>query len=186
MIEQSYKGYLLAAHPKRSDSLLRRSVILVLDHDSGGAVGLQINKPYTNDITLKTVMENVNLSVDVDQPLYYGGTESSNRIHIVHTLDWYSPTTTKITDHIGVSNDLSVLAAISKNEGPNFYRACAGFVRWMPGHLDGEILGEEPWNISQSWSFTPATVETLFSLDDIDQWHRVIGESSRLQVSNWF
>jgi len=186
MIEQHYKGYLLAAHPKRPDALLRRGVILVLDHGVNGAIGLQINKSFTNDITFQRVMENVNLSIDIDCPLYNGGTESANRIHVVHSLDWYSPTTTKITESIGVSNDLSVLAAISRNEGPEFFRACAGFTQWMPGHLDGEVSGEDPWTINHSWSYTPASIETVFRLDDIEQWHKVISESSRLQIANWF
>lgn len=186
MIEQSYKGYLLAAHPKRRDPVLRRGVMLILDHDRGGAIGLQINKPFTNDISFKNVMNNVSLSVDHDQPLYHGGVESTNRIHVIHTLDWYSPTTVKVSDHIGVSNDISVLTAISENEGPDYFRVCAGFTKWMPGHLDGEVLGEDPWSIEQSWSFAPATPETVFTTDDIDQWHRVISESSRLQVANWF
>lgn len=186
MIEQNYKGYLLAAHPKRQDPILRRGVMLIIDHDDTGAIGLQINKPFTNDITFATVMQNVGLPTGVDQPLYNGGPESTNRIHVIHSLDWYSPTTIKITDRIGVSNDVSVLAAISKNEGPEYFRVAAGFTRWLPGHLDGEILGEAPWHITQSWSFAPADVETVFNLDDIEQWHTVIAESSRLQTSNWF
>jgi putative transcriptional regulator len=186
MIEQNYRGYLLASHPRRLDALLRRSVILVLDHDKTGAIGLQINKPFTNDVTFRTVMENVNMSVSIDQPLYNGGQESINRIHVVHSLDWFSPTTSKITDKIGVSNDLSVLAAISQNEGPEYYRVCAGFTRWSPSHLEGEIAGEAPWTVNQSWSFAPSNYENVFGLDDIDQWHGVINESNRLQISNWF
>lgn len=186
MIEQNYRGYLLAAHPKRLDAFLRRSVVLILDHDKSGAIGLQINKPFTNDVTFQTVMENVNMSIATDQPLYNGGSESVNRIHVIHSLDWYSPTTSKITDKIGVSNDLSVLAAISQNEGPEYYRVCAGFTRWLPGHLEGEILGENPWTINHTWSYAPADHDNLFGPDDIEQWHGVIAESSRLQVSNWF
>jgi hypothetical protein len=56
----------------------------------------------------------------------------------------------------------------------------------MPRHLEGEVVGEEPWTINQSWSFIPATLESVFTLDDIDQWHKVIGESSRQQVASWF
>jgi putative transcriptional regulator len=186
MIEQNYQGYLLAAHPKRQDPILRRGVMLILDHDQTGAIGLQINKPFTNEVSFQTVMKNVGLSVDQDQPLYNGGIESTNRIHVIHSLDWYSPTTVKVTDYIGVSNDISVLTAISNNEGPDYFRVCAGFTRWMPRHLEGEVVGEEPWTINQSWSFIPATLESVFTLDDIDQWHKVIGESSRQQVASWF
>lgn len=186
MIEQNYKGYLLAAHPRRTEPTLRKGVLLVLDHDSTGSIGLQINKPFTNDITFQTVMQNVGLHSDCDQPLYCGGSESTNRIHVLHTLDWYTANTTKITDQIGVSHDVSVLAAISKNEGPEQFRVVAGFTRWLPGHLEGEIRAQEPWTINHSWSWVPADPDTVFGQDDVDQWHTVIAQSSRMQVSSWF
>jgi len=186
MIEQNYTGYLLASHPKRAEPMLRRSTILVIDHDASGAIGLQINKPYVSNLTLNTVMQNVGLSTSNDQPLYNGGTESSNRIHIIHTLDWFSPTTNRINEQIGISSDLSVLTAIGNDEGPSQLRAVAGFTRWLPGYLEGEILGEAPWTINHCWSFTPATADTLFGYTDLEQWHKVITDSSRQQVSSWF
>jgi len=186
MFEQNYTGYLLASHPKREDGILRRSTILVIDHDNAGAIGLQINKPYNNNLSVESVMKNNGLTIPNDQPLYNGGAESTNRIHVIHTLDWFSPTTNKVTDQIGISSDLSILAAISNNEGPSYFRAIAGFTRWLPGHLEGEVLGEDPWTINHSWSCIQADPETVFGYTDIDQWHRVIGESSREQVANWF
>lgn len=186
MIEQNYRGYLLAAHPKRPDPHLRKGVMLVLDHDSSGAIGLQINKPFSNNVSFNTVMKTVGLPNPTDQPLYNGGPEATNRIHVIHSLDWYSSSTTKITDQIGVSNDISVLAAISEGQGPEYFRVVAGFARWLPGHLDGEIIGEDPWNINHTWTFVPADIDILFGLDDIDQWHKIIAESGRMQVSTWF
>ena len=186
MIEQNYQGFLLAAHPRRQEPLLRRGVVLVIEHDKTGAIGLQLNKPYTNDINFQTVMDNVGLTSPYEQPLYNGGPSATNRIHVIHSLDWYSPSTVKVTDKIGVSHDVSILSAIAHNEGPEYFRVAAGFTRWLPGHLEGEIAGEAPWTINHTWSFTPADCETVFELDDIDQWHRVISESSRIQVDTWF
>lgn len=186
MYEQNYTGFLIASHPKRSDSNLRRSAILIIDHDTSGVIGLQINRPYTNNVTVDSVMRNIGLNIDNDQLLYNGGTESINRIHIIHTLDWFSPTTNKLTEQIGISSDLSVLTAISKQEGPKEFRAIAGFTRWLPGQLEGEILGEAPWNINQSWSFIRGEPELVFGYTDIDQWHRVIADSSKQQVASWF
>jgi putative transcriptional regulator len=186
MIEQNYRGFLLAAHPKRPDPHLRKGVVLVLDHDQNGAIGLQINKPFTNDVTFETVMRNVGLPCPRDYPLYHGGPEHANRIHVIHTLDWYSPSTVKVTDQIGVSNDISVLAAISESQGPECFRVVAGYTSWPPGHLLGEIKAEDPWTINHSWTFIPADIDMLFDRDDIDQWHNIISESGRIQVSSWF
>jgi putative AlgH/UPF0301 family transcriptional regulator len=186
MIEQNYTGYLLSSHPKRVDAALRRSTILIIDHDATGAIGLQINKQFLSNVTLNSVMQNVGLSTGNDQPLFNGGTESTNRIHIIHTLDWFSPTTNRLNEEIGISSDISVLSAISKYEGPSQLRAVAGFTRWLPGYLEGEILGEAPWTINHCWSFTPANADTLFGYTDLEQWHKVITDSSRQQVSSWF
>jgi putative AlgH/UPF0301 family transcriptional regulator len=92
----------------------------------------------------------------------------------------------KITEEIGVSNDMSVLVAIAQGEGPELFRAVAGFTRWPAGYLEGEILGEAPWTITDTWNFAPATPDMVFGTDDLEQWHQVIYESGRLQVSNWF
>jgi putative transcriptional regulator len=186
MIEQNYRGYLLAAHPKRPDPYSRRGVMLVLDHDTTGAIGLQINKPFSNDVSFDIVMQNVGLHTDRDQPLYNGGPEATNRIHVIHSMDWFSPTTIKLSDKIGVSNDMSVLAAISENSGPDNFRVVAGYTKWLPGYLEGEIDGTAPWNINHTWTFIPPDAEILFGLDDLDQWHKIIAESGRLQIANWF
>jgi putative transcriptional regulator len=184
MIEQNYQGYLLAAHPKRQESILRRGVMLVIEHDKTGAIGLQINKPYTNDINFQTVMENVGLSSDHDQPLYNGGPDATNRIHVIHSLDWYSPSTVKVTDQIGVSHDVSILAAIANNEGPEYFRACAGYWSWDDGELEQQLNLKKP--NTHRWELAPATLETVFECNELDQWHQCIDASTRNQVSVWF
>ena len=156
-----------------------------MDHDSTGAVGLQINKPFSG-LSFDTVMQNVGLHLDSDQPLYNGGPESINRIHVIHSMDWSSPTTIKLTDQLGVSNDLSVLIALSENQGPEYFRVVAGYTKWLPGHLEGEISGEGPWNISHTWTYIPSDPGIVFGMDDIDQWHQIISDGARMQVASWF
>jgi putative transcriptional regulator len=181
------KGQLLASHPKRAEPALRKGVILVVRHDETGAVGLQINKQFHDEsFTLYTVMKNQGLYTDLDQPLYYGGDDGPSRIHIIHSLDWYASSTVKINQNIGVSNDVSILAAISENEGPEYFRAIAGYTKWGRGKLDLEVLGQEPYSIVDSWSCAPASMESVFELDDIDQWYKVIDDSTKIQVSAWF
>jgi|694.fasta_scaffold120044_3 putative transcriptional regulator len=186
MTEQNYRGNLLASHPKYPDPDLRKSVILVLDHDENGAIGLQINKPYQNGVSFSTVMQNAGLYYDSDQPLFIGGQESSNRVYVIHSLDWYSPTTSKISDTLGVSTDLSILMAISQGEGPEYFQAVAGYTKWESNELEGEISGLEPWSSLHSWNYIPASLEVIFDIEPKDQWATVINISSRLQISTWF
>jgi putative AlgH/UPF0301 family transcriptional regulator len=181
------KGHLLSAHPRRSDNPLKKGVLLVIDQDLTGSVGLQINKPMTNHPNLVTVMQSLGINYSEDIPIYFGGTENANRIIVVHSNDWSSPGTTKITEDISISNDVSVLTAIAANQGPSKFRAVAGYTRWLPGHLESEIDGELPYNdISRSWIHIPASSELIFGSSGIDQWHYVLEQSAKAQIATWF
>jgi putative transcriptional regulator len=184
---ENFKGYLLAAHPKRADSILKKGVVLIIDHDISGAIGLQINKPLENSTSLGTIMSNMGLPLKDDDSVYFGGPENTNRIIVLHSLDWSSSTTTKIGENFGISNDISVLAAISQGKGPDLFRAIAGYVRWPPGHLENEIDMLPPWDdISKSWQIKEAEIDDIFSVDKSDQWHYILDQSAKQQISTWF
>ena len=185
MPNKNFFGCLLAAHPKRSYDLLVNSVMLIFKHDRSGALGLQINKPFINGASLNSVMENLGMdSTYVDDPLYIGGEQNHNRIYIVHTLDWFTSSTLKFNDDIGLSGDLSILSALSAGQGPSQYRAIAGYNSWEPGELEKEIISSKT-DITLSWSQIPSTPELIFEYDGLDQWKKITTEASKLQVSTW-
>jgi putative AlgH/UPF0301 family transcriptional regulator len=188
MILNNYIGNLLAAHPKRPRDNLSQGVVIVLRHDESGAVGLQINKPFTNGATLTSVMENLNIPNNFDDDLLYvGGDHATNRIYVIHTLDWFSTTTVRFDDqNIGISGDISIIAALSKGQGPSQFRAVAGFFIWEPGQLEEEIAISDSDSLPLSWSWTPSTVDLVFDTDSGLQWRRTIEAASKLQVANWF
>jgi putative AlgH/UPF0301 family transcriptional regulator len=184
---ETYQGQLLGAHPRRRESLLRGGVVLVVEHDLAGSIGFQINRPINTGITIGSVMNNMGFNIEVDQPLYVGGTENTNRIIVVHTMDWSTSGTVQVTDDIGYSNDVSILAAISSGEGPEQFRAVAGFTRWPAGQLDCEIAGEVTWGaVESSWSLVRATRELVFDQDDQEQWRCVLEAHARQQIAIWF
>lgn len=183
----NFKGYLLAAHPKRQDPILRKGVILIIDHDHNGSIGLQINKPMDNNTTFNGIMHSLGIPYDKERPVYFGGPENTNRIIVLHSLDWQSPGTTAIGENFGISNDLSVLTAISSNQGPELFRAVAGYYRWLPGQLENEIDNLPPFgDVTKGWSIMPANIDLLFGADGSDQWHYAIEENAKNQIATWF
>lgn len=185
--DEHLKGQLIAAHPKRGDTVLRKGVLLVIDQDYTGCVGLQINKPMASSPNLASVMNSLGIPYTNDTPIYFGGSENTNRIIVVHSTDWMSSTSTKITEDVAISNDLSVLAAISNNQGPNKFRAIAGYTRWLSGHLESEIEVESPYyDITSSWSIVPACEEFVFATEGVDQWHLILEQSAKAQIATWF
>lgn len=184
-----YSGNLLAAHPLRvqeGDDDFRRAVLMVMRHDSMGAVGLRIDQPFPNGLTMTHVMRNMGISGDYDyENLYQGGPHGGNRVFVIHTLDWSTSSTLVFEDsELGISGDVSIISAIAAGQGPERFRAVAGFHLWAPGELEQEII--EPESAELSWVFTPSTDELVFGSEGSDQWKSTIAAASRIQVAQWF
>jgi putative transcriptional regulator len=184
MTKKKYPGYLLLANPNNPRDELSKSVLLIVTHTNNLAIGLQINNPL-EDIDLQTVADNIGMDYPYNDPLFYGGNIAQNKIHVVHSLDWRGMSTVKLNDQIAVTNDISVLAAISQGEGPKFYRACAGYWLWEDGRLDQQ-LDPKTKNEPHKWEISPATIENVFSGEGPEQWRNAIDEAAKFQVNAWF
>jgi putative transcriptional regulator len=186
MIEKKdLTGQIIASRPNNADTYFSKSVIIVGKHSPTGSWGLVVNKP-TEKITLDHIMRQTGILSKKEDKVYIGGPVDTNRVYIVHTLDWTAPTTMQITKDIGVTTDISILAAIAGNEGPALFRTCLGICQWAPKQLDGEYFGQEPWSPADSWVDAPATIEAVFHLNEEDQWIHGIDYITKNNISNWF
>lgn len=181
----SYVGQLIAANPANPKGSLERSVILIVTHTEEMTLGLQINRPML-ELSLSDISDQIGIFIDCDDPVYYGGSVNSNKIHVIHSNDWSGLTTVNITKQISVTNDLSVLTALAGSEGPEKYKACAGFWAWEAGQLEAQLKGYGK-SVKYRWEMIPATPRLIFdSGNELDQWNTVIKESAKAQISNWF
>lgn len=178
-------GRILISPPRSDDPYFSKSVILTAKHGSQGAWGLMINKITTN-LNLGTIMKAVGIDSNKRDKVFIGGPVDTHRVFIVHSLDWYSGNTIHITPDIGVTNEMQILAAINEGEGPALYRTCIGSCGWSPGQLDGEYKGEHPWKQQNRWLDAPATIESVFSLSEDEQWQKGIEFAAQSAIANWF
>lgn len=177
-------GSLLAANPLNPRDNLSQSVILVVTHSDELTLGLQLNRPLM-EMNLQLVGEQVGIQLDLDDSVYFGGPMNPNKIHMVHSSDWQGLTTVQITDSISVTNDISVLTALARGEGPEYYRACAGFWAWQAGQLESQLRSEK--GTLHRWEYTQATIETVFEQgSNRDHWQSVIAAAARDQIESWF
>jgi len=179
-------GHIIVMPPHgATEGIFTRSVVLIAQHKQDGAWGLVMNK-INPKITLDKIMDSAGIDDYLyTDTVYYGGPVEASRVHIVHTLDWRGMTTIPITPEIGVTGDISVLAAISRGEGPRLFRTCVGLSCWSAGQLDGEFNGLPPWNTKHSWIDAPASVNAVFNLSGDDQWEQAIDIIATSKVSNW-
>ena len=171
----SVKDFLLVATEKIKDSRFENAVILMLEHDNNGALGLVINKPLGN-ITLGALISKINDNsinkkelYDVKIPIYWGGPVDRNKILILHSND-YKNESTKKYNKLSTSNDIKTLVEIAENKGPKKSLVILGLSAWNTNQLDGEIELER-------WTLSEISMELIFDTDNNIKWLKAIHNS---------
>lgn len=183
--QKSYLGKILAANPNNPSDSLEKSLILVVTHTRSMVLGLQINRPLP-EFTMSALGDQIGIFLDSDETVFYGGTQHPNKIHVVHSNDWAGITTIQINEEISVTNDISVLAAISRNEGPEYFKACAGFWAWENRRLEDQIQNKHCKD-PHRWELIDASSELIFGSGIYDEhWHKVLEAVAREKVNAWF
>lgn len=178
-------GQILIAQPVNQDNHFAKTVVLIAQHNHTGAWGVVVNKP-SKTVSMTDIMSAVGIDYVGQETVYIGGPVEPNRVHVIHTLDWSSPSTMQITKDIGITGDVSILAAIKANEGPALYRAGVGLAVWSAGQLDGEQSGQAPWTKEHIWLTTPATVDLCLQEIGDDQWQNAIDAALKNKIADLF
>ena len=149
---ETTKNFFIVATKKLKDTRFKNTVVVMLDHDEEGALGVVINKPLgfatigsltkgLNDETIKKDLLNYKA------PIYWGGPLDNNKILIIHSKD-YENKNTKSYDKVSISNDYKALLDIAKKKGPIKSLVVIGVSAWTEGQLEGEI-DKGHWNLSE-------------------------------------
>ena len=171
----SVKDFFLVATEKIRDSRFEKTVILMLEHDKKGALGVVINKPL-GTITLGSLISKIDdpsinkkKLYDIKIPIYWGGPVDENKMLILHSNDYMNETTKKY-NNLSTSSDLTTLVKIAEKKGPKKSLVILGLSAWNIGQLDGEIEMER-WNLSE------INVGLIFDMKNEKKWLEAINNS---------
>ena len=141
----------LIAMPGMADDNFSRTVVYLCEHSKNGALGLVINRP--TDITLKSLFEKVELSLDRDelaqQPVFFGGPVQTERGFVLHEKSGmeqspYTSTLAIAGGDLEMTTSKDVLEALSNGAGPRRLMVTLGYSGWSAGQLEEEI-GRNGW-----------------------------------------
>ena len=171
----SVKDFFLIATEKIKDPRFEKTVILMLEHDEKGALGIVINKPL-GKINLGSLISKINdpsinkkKLYDIKIPIYWGGPVDKNKILILHSKD-YKNETTKEYNNLSTSSDLLTLVEIAEKKGPKKSLVILGLAAWNTGQLDGEIELER-------WTLSEISMELIFETKNNTKWLKAINNS---------
>ena len=116
----SLANHLLVALPSLDDPNFARSVVLLCQHDAGGAMGIVVNR--ASEYCLGEVLSQVGLHGGDEslrgQPVLGGGPVHPERGFVLHdgAREWES--SLAIADSLRVTTSRDVLEAMAEGEGP--------------------------------------------------------------------
>ena len=165
-------GTLLVASPQLTDVNFARSVVLVLQYDENGAVGVVLNRP-TNLVPATVFPELAEGIGSYDGHLFRGGPIAPTRLlYLVRGLGAATVTGPEVLDKVFLSvDDASLSDMVRLADGTNELRLYAGHAAWVPGRLQAEIN-------AGGWQILLATPELVFDEDPATLWSKLEGRGS--------
>ena len=156
------RGMFLLAAPRLRDPRFARTVVLLLEYDETGALGLVINRP--TQFSLRDASPEP-LPGTGDHYVHYGGPVEPGRL----TVLLRSPGTTEDTQHLfgdvyGTISFDTLSHMLGHDERAADVRTYAGYAGWAPGQLDAELARSD-------WIVTPADAGSIFDAPPDDVWY---------------
>ena len=114
-------GWLLVAAPGMPDPRFARTVIFMLQHNDGGALGLIVNRPIAVEPASKVLkrLDGKDRSIEAGRRvrIHYGGPVQPARGFFVHSSDYAGTGTVAVTGRVSVTGPLVILRALPGARG---------------------------------------------------------------------
>ena len=175
---------LLIAPPKMPDLRFRKTVLMLTHEHENGMTALCVNKPTTH--TLADIAREINLDVNINFPLYWGGPVNHGTIRMLHSNEWSIDSTLELNDQWSMTSNIAMFHHLADQDTPKFFRMMFGFCTWAPGQLEAELKGTPPWHHESSWlvAKNPGP-EWLFESDPSQLWESATDLCSHQAVDSW-
>ena len=160
----STRNHLLVSVPALGDDNFDRTVVYVIDHDDGGAIGVVLNRPSDVDVP-----EEVDVGTPWASPevLFEGGPVSPEAVILLGRRRLGE----EPKGIASVGGTVAVVAAEAVEtrevEGLDLMRAYAGYAGWGPHQLDTELE-------AGVWVVLDALPDDVFSGEPANLWRAVL------------
>lgn len=167
-------GRLLVALPVLDDPNFARSVVLVIEHDEDGALGLVLNRPTTTPI--EEVLQGWSLLAAEPANLYGGGPVEPQAVVGLAVADPRASSGVAITGRIRtVDPTVDPMTLAGEVERARIF---AGYAGWAPGQLEDELA-------QGAWLVVDAHTDDVVSDRPDELWRTVVARqpgSARLMA----
>ena len=177
-MSDSLRGHFLVAAKHLNDQNFFRTVVLMVEHGTEGAMGLVINRPSSVTVA-NALMQHFELP-STEEVVYVGGPVEPSALFILHNSAEDEEDRSAILPglYVGSSEDVfeNVVDRFARDEPGIEFRIFSGCAGWAPNQLEGEIARGD-------WHITPACCNIVFDHDPYAGWEAALQkvyESNRI------
>ena len=155
---------ILIAVPQLDDPNFSRSVVLLVEHNESGAMGIVFNRP--SDISLADIGREHEMDVHAGAgQAFVGGPVQRERGFLVHRREDVTDSV-KLEEGVFLSVSTDALRELLSGD-PAAYRLCLGYAGWGPGQLEREM-------VAGGWLNSGISSERIFDTPAEKIWEAVI------------
>ena len=161
----SLAGQFLVATPEMGDPRFYHTVILMVQHNAGGALGIVVNRPV-GERPLATILEALgeqgsNAAGNVQ--VFAGGPVEPGVGFVVHSAEYSRRGTINVDGRVAVTSNVEVLRDIGQGKGPQKSLIAFGYAGWRGGQLEDELA-------QGAWFTEPEDPKLVFDEDREKVW----------------
>ena len=174
VLEGYLSGQLLVAMPNMQDPRFARTVICLCAHSPDGAMGIVLNKPMPG-MSFDDLMKQLDVAPTPPARrirLMQGWPVEGGRGFVLHTADWETEGSLRVSGEIALTASVDILKAIAGGGGPTEGLLALGYAGWGPGQLEDEIQ-------RNAWLSVPADKALLFEEAPERLWREAL---ARLRI----
>lgn len=157
------RGRFLVANRTLRDPSFAETVVLLVDYDLDGALGVVVNRP--TDVPLTMALPEVEELRARKDLVFLGGPVARDRMVILLRSRATPPESVKVFDQVYATGSVSALLENIDHNEP--VRAYAGYAGWGAGQLDAEVARGD-------WLIGPADSKAIFDDPPREMWSRFI------------
>ena len=158
-------GQLLIAMPSMADPRFERSVIYICAHNSDGAMGLLVNRPFES-LSFSELLGQLEIDLNDEMSpvrVMFGGPVEQERGFVLHSPDYLQDASLVVDENVVLTATVEVLQAIADGIGPKNYLLALGYAGWDAGQLDSEIK-------NNGWLSVGSDHDLIFGSDLESKW----------------
>ena len=165
----SITGHFLIAGKQLRDPSFHRAVVLMVEHNESGSMGLVVNRP-SNVSVARALSDHFDLA-EADHLVYVGGPVEPSALFVLHSAGEFEEGTSDVIPgiYVGSSPDVfeQVIEQVAGGNNDLAFRVFSGCAGWAPGQLDGELDRGD-------WHLLPAVAAQVIPPEPYKLWDELV------------